>query len=123
MLQQERPQDYVIATGRQHSVREFVELAAALLDMRLEWRGQGLEEIGVNRKTGQIVVRIDARYLRPAEVDTLLGDPSRARAELGWAPRVGFEDLVSEMVDSDLALARRDALVSREGYRIAQARE
>ena len=123
MLQQERPGDYVVATGRQHSVREFVEQAAALLDMRLEWRGRGLDETGVNRKTGQTVVRIDPRYLRPAEVDTLLGDARRARDELGWVPRVAFEELVQEMVESDLALARRDALVSREGYRVAQARE
>ena len=123
MLQQEEPQDYVIATGRQHSVREFVEQTAALLDMRLEWRGSGLEEVGVNRRTGQTVVRIDPRYLRPAEVDSLLGDASRARAELGWTPRLGFEELVREMVESDLALARRDVLVSREGYRIAQARD
>jgi GDPmannose 4,6-dehydratase len=123
MLQQERPEDYVIATGRQHSVREFVEQAAALLEMRLEWRGSGLDETGVNRKTGQTVVRIDPRYLRPAEVDTLLGDASRARAELGWVPRVGFEELVREMIESDLALARRDVLVASEGYRVARARE
>ena len=123
MLQQDRPRDYVIATGRQHSVREFVEQAAALIDMRIEWRGRGLEEVGVNRKTGNSVVRIDPRYFRPAEVDTLLGDATRARAELGWAPRVSFEDLVREMVDADLVLARRDALVSREGYRVAQGHE
>lgn len=123
MLQQERPRDYVIATGRQHSVRDFVEQAAALLDMRIEWRGSGSDEVGVNRKTGNTVVRIDSRYFRPAEVDTLLGDASRARAELGWAPQVSFEELVREMVDADLALARRDALVSREGYRVAQGRE
>jgi GDPmannose 4,6-dehydratase len=123
MLQQEQPRDYVIATGRQHSVRDFVEQAATLLDMRIEWRGEGMEEVGVNRKTGNTVVRIDPRYFRPAEVDTLLGDASRARDELGWAPRVSFEELVREMVDADLSLARRDALVSREGYRVAQGRE
>ena len=123
MLQQERPQDYVIATGRQHSVREFVDKAAGFLDMRLEWRNKGFEETGVNRKSGQIVVRIDPRYLRPAEVDSLLGDSSRARAELGWAPRVSFEELVREMVEADLTLARRDALVRREGYRVARAQD
>jgi len=123
MLQQQRPQDYVIATGRAHSVREFVERTAACLDMRLEWRGSGLEETAVNLATGQAVVRVDPRYFRPAEVDTLLGDAARARAELGWAPRVAFDELVREMVDSDLALARRDALVSREGYRLGPARE
>jgi GDPmannose 4,6-dehydratase len=123
MLQQERPQDYVIATGRAHSVREFVERTAACLDMRLEWRGSGLEETAVDIGTGQAVVRVDPRYFRPAEVDTLLGDAARARAELGWAPRVAFDELVREMVDSDLALARRDALVSREGYRLGHAPE
>jgi len=123
MLQQATPQDYVIATGRQHSVRDFVEKAGACLDMRIEWRGSGAEEFGVNRKTGQTVVRIDPRYMRAAEVDTLLGDASKARAELGWAPRVGFDELVREMVDSDLVLAQRDALVSREGYRVAQGHD
>jgi GDPmannose 4,6-dehydratase len=123
MLQQARPQDYVIATGKQYSVRDFVEKAGALLDMRIEWRGSGADEQGINRKTGQTVVRIDPRYLRPAEVDTLLGDASKARAELGWAPRIEFDELVREMVASDLVLAQRDALVSREGYRIAQGHE
>ena len=123
MLQQERPQDFVIATGRQHSVRDFVEKAAACLGMRIEWRGSGPAEVGIDRKSRHIVVRIDPRYLRPTEVDTLLGDASRARAELGWAPRIGFEELVQEMVEADLILAQRDALISREGYRVAQASE
>jgi GDPmannose 4,6-dehydratase len=123
MLQQEQPQDYVIATGRQHSVREFVERAAGCLGMRVEWRGTGNEEVGVDRKSGRTVVRIDPRYFRPAEVETLLGDASRARAELGWVPRIDFDTLVGEMVEHDLRLAQRDALVSREGYRVAQAHE
>ncbi|HUN24768.1 MAG TPA: GDP-mannose 4,6-dehydratase [Steroidobacteraceae bacterium] len=123
MLQQSEPQDYVIASGVQHSVREFAEKAAAFLGMRLEWRGHGLEEAGVDRKTGRTVIRLDARYVRPAEVETLLGDASKARRELGWSPRVSFEDLVSEMVAEDLSLARRDGLVLREGYRAAQAFE
>jgi GDPmannose 4,6-dehydratase len=123
MLQQERPEDYVIATGRQHSVRDFVEETAAHLDMRIEWRGTGIEETGYNRKSGQTVIRIDPRYFRPAEVDSLLGDASKARRQLGWTARVSFDELVREMVESDLALARRDALVSREGYRIASAQQ
>jgi len=123
MLQQERPQDYVIASGCQYSVRDFVEKAAGHLGMRIEWRGSGSEEIGIDRKSGRTVVRIDPRYFRPAEVDTLLGDASKARTELGWAPRVCFEELVREMVESDLVLAQRDSLVSREGYRIARGRE
>jgi GDPmannose 4,6-dehydratase len=123
MLQQPQPRDYVIATGCQHSVRDFVEQAASCLGMQIEWRGSGIEEVGIDRASGQTVVRIDPRYFRPAEVDALLGDASRARAELGWAPRVGFEELVREMVEADLLLAERDALVAREGYRVAQARE
>jgi GDPmannose 4,6-dehydratase len=123
MLQQERPQDYVIATGRQHSVRDFVEQAAGCLGMRIEWRGSGGDEVGVDRKSGRTVVRVDPRYFRPSEVDTLLGDASKARAQLGWAARIGFDELVREMVESDLVLAERDALVSREGYRVAQGRE
>jgi GDPmannose 4,6-dehydratase len=123
MLQQERPQDYVIATGAQHSVRDFVEKAGSHLGMRIEWRGSASEEIGIDRRSGRTVVRIDPRYFRPAEVDTLLGDASRARRELGWMPRTDFDALVREMVESDLVLAERDALVSREGYRVAQASE
>jgi GDPmannose 4,6-dehydratase len=123
MLQQKRPQDYVIATGNQHSVRDFVEKAAGYLGMRIEWRGKGTEETGIDRKSSRTVVRIDPRYFRPAEVDTLLGDASKAKAELGWAPRISFDELVREMVESDLTLAKRDALVSREGYRVAQGRE
>ena len=123
MLQQARPQDYVIATGRQHSVRDFVEKAATHLGMRIEWRGNGSEEVGIDRRSGRTIVRVDPNYFRPTEVDSLLGDPSKARAELGWEPRTDFDQLVCEMVDADMALARRDALVSREGYRIAQAHE
>ena len=123
MLQQERPQDYVIATGRQHSVSDFVEKAGACLGMRIEWRGTGSDQVGVDRKSGRTLVRTDPRYFRAAEVDSLLGDASRARADLGWVPRTEFDELVREMVESDLELAERDALVSREGYRVAQARE
>ncbi len=120
MLQQEKPQDYVIATGRQFSVRDFAEKASAALGMRLEWDGTGLDEAGIDRKTGRTVVRIDPRYFRPAEVETLLGDASKARRDLGWSPRVSFDELISEMVASDLQLARRDSLVTREGYRAVQ---
>ena len=123
MLQQETPTDYVIASGEQHSVREFCEAAAAVLGMRLEWRGHGVDETGVDRKSGRTLVRIDSRYFRPTEVDTLLGDASKARRELGWEPRVTFDELVAEMVQADLTLARRDSLVVREGYRAAQPYE
>jgi GDPmannose 4,6-dehydratase len=116
MLQQQQAQDYVIATGHQHSVRHFVEAAAHQLGMNIEWRGKGVEECGVDTVTGNTIVRIDPRYFRPTEVETLLGDASKARAELGWRPEVSFETLVEEMVREDLALAERDALVAREGY-------
>lgn len=125
MLQQETPEDFVIATGEQHSVRHFVELAAAELGIGIEWRGEGIEEHGVVSSApadsaavvGQKIVAIDARYFRPAEVETLLGDPTRAREKLGWKARTSFADLVKEMVAEDLKLAQRDALVTEAGYR------
>jgi GDPmannose 4,6-dehydratase len=120
MLQQEVPTDYVVATGEQHAVRDFVVLAGRCLGMDIEWRGQGAAETGVDRNSGETVVRIDPRYLRPAEVESLLGDASRIRDELGWRPEVNFEALVKEMVDADLLLAQRDALVAREGYRVTR---
>jgi GDPmannose 4,6-dehydratase len=123
MLQQPQPEDFVIATGCQYSVRDFVERTGACLGMRIEWHGSGRDEVGIDRKSGRTLVRIDPRYFRPTEVDTLLGDASKARSQLGWAPRVGFDELVGEMVEQDLRLARRDALVAREGYRIARAQE
>jgi GDPmannose 4,6-dehydratase len=116
MLQQDRPEDYVIATGEQHSVRAFVERAAAELGMSLRWRGSKLDEHAIDTATGRPVVRVDPRYFRPAEVDTLLGDASKARRQLGWAPEIGFAELVREMVAWDWRLAQRDALVAREGF-------
>jgi GDPmannose 4,6-dehydratase len=116
MLQQAAPEDYVIATGEQYSVRTFVERAAAELGMKLRWSGAGLEEHAVDQATGRTVVRVDPRYFRPAEVDTLLGDASKARRQLGWTPKVTFAELVREMVESDWRLAQRDALVEREGF-------
>jgi GDPmannose 4,6-dehydratase len=118
MLQQETARDYVIATGEQHSVREFVEIAAAELGMHLEWRGQGVEEYAVDER-GETVVRVDPRYFRPSEVATLLGNPEKARRELGWTPRTSFRELVTEMVTADLKLAKRDLLVQQHGYKAA----
>jgi GDPmannose 4,6-dehydratase len=117
MLQQEQADDFVIATGVQHSVREFVAAAGAQLDMRIEWRGTGIDEQGVDARTGRTVVKVDPRYFRPTEVETLLGDPSKAKAELGWQPEHTFQQLVQEMVESDLAIARRDAVIAREGFK------
>jgi GDPmannose 4,6-dehydratase len=115
MLQQEKPQDYVIATGQQYSVREFVQRCAKLLDLDLTWQGSGVEEKAID-KAGNVVVAVDPRYFRPAEVETLLGDASKAQRELGWTPRTSFDELVREMVDSDLKAAQRDALVLRHGF-------
>jgi GDPmannose 4,6-dehydratase len=118
MLQQPEPEDYVIATGRQHSVRELIETAASRLDLPIRWEGKGVEEKGVNAATGKPIVAIDPRYFRPAEVDTLLGDPSKARNKLGWEPKISFEELVAEMLAADLKEAEKDAMVKRKGYRI-----
>jgi GDPmannose 4,6-dehydratase len=117
MLQQEKPDDYVIATGEQHSVREFIVAAGAELGMQIEFRGKGLDEQGVDTGTGQTVVKVDPRYFRPTEVETLLGDPSKAKAKLGWKLEHSFQDLVREMVASDLEIAKRDAVIAREGFK------
>ncbi len=118
ILQHSAADDYVIATGEQHSVREFVERAAARLGFALQWRGEGVQEEGVDKDSGKVIVRIDPRYFRPTEVETLLGDATRARTRLGWRPTVSFDTLVEEMVAADLAHARRDALLRRQGYAI-----
>jgi GDPmannose 4,6-dehydratase len=117
MLQQESPHDLVIATGQQYSVRDFVDAASAELDMNIEWRGDGVNEIGVLTGTRNTVVRVDSRYFRPTEVETLLGDASKARKLLGWHPRTSFTDLVKEMVNEDLQQAERDELIKRHGYK------
>jgi GDPmannose 4,6-dehydratase len=123
MLQQPQPEDFVIASGSQHSVREFVEAAARELGQQIHWEGSGLDERGVDARSGQVLIRIDPRYLRPTEVDTLLGDASKARAKLGLTPRIGFAELVREMVAADLEVAKRDAMVARHGYKVGNPRE
>ena len=123
MLQQNEPDDFVIATGEQHSVREFVETAAARLGMNIEWRGRGVDETGVDARSGKAIVRIDPRYLRPTEAETLLGDPSKAREKLGWQSEVGFDTLVTEMVEADRLLAQRDAMIASEGYAVYRHHE
>jgi GDPmannose 4,6-dehydratase len=117
MLQQPEPEDFVIASGVQHSVREFVTRAAAHLGINLRWQGEGLDEHGINTHTGHVAVRVDPRYFRPTEVDSLLGDSTKARTKLGWTPEITFDTLVKEMVDTDLQIARRDAVVMREGFK------
>lgn len=117
MLQQKEPRDYVIATGEQHSVREFVEVAASLLEMKITWEGTDAEERGLD-KDGNVVVAVDPRYYRPTEVETLLGDASKAHKELGWQPRTSFRELVREMVEYDLKAAQKDALTKKHGYSV-----
>ncbi len=116
MLQQDQPEDYVIATGEQHSVREFVERAAAELGIQLRWQGEGVEEKGYDAQ-GHCRVAVDPRYFRPTEVETLLGDPTKARQQLGWQPRTSFTALVQEMVHEDLKSAERDELIKHHGFR------
>jgi len=136
MLQQEQPEDFVIATGVQYSVRDFVNAAAAELGMQLRWECAGVDEIGVLEsyipcqeegsgavKVGQTVVRVDPRYFRPTEVETLLGDPAKAKSKLGWTPRTGFNELVAEMVREDLKAAMRDELVKKHGYTVLNCHE
>jgi GDPmannose 4,6-dehydratase len=114
MLQQDEPEDFVIATGVQYSVRDFVDAAATELDMAIEWQGEGLDETG--SCDGNVIVRVDPRYFRPTEVETLLGDATKAREKLGWQPKIMFEEMVAEMVREDLQSAERDEVVKKHGY-------
>jgi GDPmannose 4,6-dehydratase len=123
MLQQQSADDYVIATGEQHSVREFVERAATRAGMSIQWRGSGVDEVGIDARSGRTIVRVDGRYFRPAEVESLLGDATKANTRLCWSPQIGFDDLVREMVDADLEIARRDALMAREGFKVFKHHE
>jgi GDPmannose 4,6-dehydratase len=123
MLQQPEPDDFVIATGMQFSVRHFVELAGGCLGMKIEWRGSGIDEHGIDANTGRVIVRVDPRYFRPTEVETLLGDASKARSKLGWQPEVTFEQLVADMVSADKQIADRDAMNRKHGFKVAEYRE
>jgi len=126
ILQQDKPDDYVIATGEQYSVRDFIEHAVGHLGIKLSWEGKGPNEIGKvaenidneGPKPGDVIVRIDPRYFRPTEVESLLGDASKAKKQLGWEPKISFTELVEEMVKEDLAIARRDSHVAKEGFKV-----
>ena len=124
MLQQETPEDFVIATGRQESVRRFIELAALELGWGgIQWKGDGLQETGSRNDTGDVVVRIDSRYFRPAEVETLLGDPTRANEKLGWTPTTTLEEMVAEMVASDREDAKKEAYLKLKGFSVVGSME
>jgi len=115
MLQQQQPEDFVIATGVQYSVREFVETAALEIGINIVWEGSGIDEKGFSNQ-GKCIVAVDPRYFRPTEVETLLGDAAKARVKLGWTPKISFHELVIEMMREDLKSAERDELIKRHGY-------
>lgn len=122
MLQQQAPEDFVIATGVQYSVRDFVDAAVAELGITIDWRGKGVDEKGYD-KEGRCIVSVDPRYFRPTEVETLLGDAGKARDKLGWSPKITFAELVAEMVREDLKAAERDELVKQHGYKALDRHE
>jgi len=113
ILQQDSPEDFVVATGKQHSVRDFINLASKKLDMEIEWSGKGLEEVGSFK--GNEIIKVEPRYFRPTEVETLLGDSSKAKEKLNWSPKITFEQLVNDMVDEDLKIAKNDQLIKNKG--------
>lgn len=116
MLQQNEPDDYVIATGEQHSVRDFISIASEKLGLSIEWKGNGVNEKGIDKHSGNVVVAVDPRYFRPTEVETLLGNPTKAKQQLGWEPRISFDELVTEMIENDLELAKKDHLCQAHGF-------
>jgi GDPmannose 4,6-dehydratase len=123
ILQQDTADDYVLATGETHPVREFVEKSFARLDIKIRWEGKGVDEKGIDEATGKVLIEVDPKYFRPTEVDLLLGDPSKAKKELGWEPTYSFEELVHEMVDADLALFKRDKYLLEGGHKIYHQKE
>jgi GDPmannose 4,6-dehydratase len=120
MLQQDEPDDYVIATGVQHSVRDFVEYAAKALDIEITWKGSGVDEKGYNKETGDLIVSVDPKYFRPTEVETLLGSPEKAKQKLGWKTKISFEELVKEMVEADLTDTQKDLLCHNNGFEVKE---
>ena len=119
MLQQEKPEDFCIATGVQCSVRDFIEHAWGYLGKEIRWQGEGVDEKGFDEKSGKLIVEVDSKYFRPTEVETLLGDPSKAKEKLDWEPKISLEEMIHEMMQNDLDLAKRDSLVKKHGYKVA----
>ena len=123
MLQQDEPDDYCIATGIQHSVREFVEYAWRHLNKKIIWKGEGMNEKGYDAETGNLIVSVDPKYFRPTEVDSLMGDSSKARDKVGWKPKITFEEMVNEMMEYDINVAKRDSLVKKHGFKTSDFNE
>ena len=117
MLQQEKPEDFCIATGVQYSVRDFVNAAYDHINKKIRWEGKGLDEKGYDEETGNCIVAVDERYFRPTEVETLLGDPTKAKEKLGWTPKITFQEMVHEMMENDIMIAKRDSLIKEHGYK------
>ena len=123
MLQQKKPDDFCIATGIQYSVRDFVNFAWAHLGKTIRWEGKGINEKGYDKDSGELIVQVDSQYFRPTEVETLLGDPSKAKQKLGWEPKITLEEMVHEMMENDLNIAKRDSLVKSHGFRAPNFKE
>ena len=116
MLQQDSPEDYCIASGKNYSVRDFVNFAWSYLGREIHWKGQGIEEKGIDKETGEVIIAVDSRYFRPTEVDALLGDSSKAKEKLGWETKISFKEMVHEMMENDINIAKRDELIKKHGY-------
>ena len=123
MLQQEKPDDFCIATGIQYSVRDFVNFSWAYLDKKIRWEGKGIEEKGYDIDSGKLIVAVDSRYFRPTEVETLLGDSTKAKEKLGWSPKITLEQMVHEMMENDINIAKRDSLVKKHGFKAPDFKE
>jgi len=123
MLQQEKPDDFCIATGIQYSVRDFVNFSWAYLDKKIRWEGEGIEEKGYDADSGSLIVEVDSCYFRPTEVETLLGDPTKAKQQLGWTPKITVKQMVHEMMENDINIAKRDSLVKKHGFKAPDFKE
>ena len=123
MLQQEKPEDFCIATGVQYSVREFIEFAWNFLGKKIEWQGAGIDEKGFDKDSGKLIVEVDPKYFRPTEVETLLGDASKAKEKLGWEPKISLQEMIQEMMKNDIDIAKRDSLVKKHGYKVSNYKE